>query len=124
MTEKSNVITVDFGHTSDLPHDNNSLQEKLKNVRTQYAEEVSDEALEAVLSICRNYGLLTRSDKLYMKDIVALSETIKSILLRYCNIDHPMQKIIDEAVKLEDEEDYIDFESDEEIKYEEVNDIN
>lgn len=98
----NNVILFPKPDFDFMPTDEISMRERIETVRTSYAEEVSDEALEACMSIFKNYGFYTRPDKHNMKDIVAISEIIKSTLLRYNDIEHPLQKVVDEVIQLED----------------------
>ncbi len=104
MDQSNNVILFpkpDFDFDR-MPTDEMSMREKIETVKTTYAEEVSDEALEACMMIFKNYGFYTRPDKHNMKDIVAISEIIKSTLLRYNDIEHPLQKVVDEVIQLEE----------------------
>lgn len=96
---KDNVIKFP-NSPENIPIDATALKERMDSVRIEYAEEVSDEALEAMLSIFKSYGFYTREDKMHIKDIVGISEMIKSSLFRYCNIEHPMQKVIDEVIEI------------------------
>jgi hypothetical protein len=97
----SNVIK--FPGVSDLPLDQSEFVERVSSIRTEYAEEAAEEAFEAVLTIARNYGFLTRHDKMNIKDMVALSDTILSTLLRYANLPHPLQDVFDKVIEIEDD---------------------
>jgi hypothetical protein len=99
----SNVIK--FPGVSDLPLDQNEFIERVHSIRTEYAEEAAEEAFEAVLMIARNYGFLTRQDKFNVKDMVAMSDTIFSSLLRYADVHHPMQDVIDQVIEITDDRD-------------------
>jgi hypothetical protein len=91
-----------FPTVSEFPITAEEFTDRLVEVRSGYAEEVSDEAFEAVMAIFRNYGYFTRQSRIHTKDIVGLAELMKSILLRYHGIDHPMQEAIDTIIEITD----------------------
>lgn len=100
----SNVITFPKSFIQDdMPATVDEARERIDEAHTYYAEAVADEAFEAVMQIFNNYSYFIRHDQTNMKDMVAIAEVMKAVLLRYHHIQHPMQIVIDKAISVEGE---------------------
>jgi hypothetical protein len=98
----------------DLPSTAEEAKERLLEVRSRFALDISSSILDTVISEMINYGIKVRTDDIYQKDLVFLAESLNSILLRYVGAKHDFQDIAEKIVDLDDEDGETKEESDKE----------
>lgn len=99
------MTVIPFPNKSDLPVTQEEAKQKVLEVRTQYALDISAGILDSIVSEMLNYGIKLRTDGVYQKDLVFLSEALNSTLLRYVGGKHDFQDIAEKVINLEDEDD-------------------
>ena len=87
-----------------LPTTDEEAAERIKEVRVNYAKAVATELTTLILNNLVGYGYKIELEEGYLKDIVMVNEVLIATMLRYSNIEHFLQKVIDDVVDLEDEE--------------------
>ena len=109
--ETTNVIKFPkTGWVDTAPTSLAEAKEKIEEARRYYSYEVTDEAFQNVMQIFQSYGFFTKQDKVNQKDLMAIHELFLGALLRYNNIEHPMQKVVDEAIVIYNDENMPDLE--------------
>lgn len=73
-------------------------ERKIKGV-TNYADNIAEELSTAIMYDLSNCGIEIQ-DENSEKDFIYLSLVLRALIYRSCNIDHPMHKLIQEAVTL------------------------
>jgi hypothetical protein len=98
------MTVLQFPNKNDLPSTAEEAKEKLLEVRSRFALDISSDIFETVISEMMNYGIKVRTDDIYQKDLVFLAESLNSILLRYVGGKHDFQEIAEKLINIEDEE--------------------
>ena len=75
----------------------------LEQIRTDYCDEVADDAIEAVFAVLSSYGLQVKPDESSIKNIVFMEESIKSLLYYIKNVPHAFQEIADSCITIDGE---------------------
>lgn len=83
---------------STFPSNDEEAQAHLAEVRQQYCDEISNDAMDAALSVIVNYGVYIKPVGPAVKDLVFLEEALKAILYRNKNIVHPFHDMIEKAI--------------------------
>jgi hypothetical protein len=104
------MTVLQFPNKNTLPSTVEEAKEKLLEVRSRFALDISSDIFETVVSEMMNYGIKVRTDDIYQKDLVFLAESLNSILLRYVGGKHDFQEIAEKLINIEDEEDKDDDE--------------
>jgi hypothetical protein len=97
------MTVLQFPKKHDLPSTVEEAKEKLLEVRSRFALDISSDIFETVVSEMMNYGIKVRTDDIYQKDLVFLAESLNSILLRYVGGKHDFQEIAEKLINIEDE---------------------
>ena len=100
----TSMNVIPFPKKSELPLTDEEAKQKILDVRTQYALDISTNILDSIVSEMINYGIKLRTDGVYQKDLAFLSETLNSILLRYVGGKHDFHEIAEKIINLEDED--------------------
>jgi hypothetical protein len=98
------MTVLQFPKKHDLPSTVEEAKEKLLEVRSRFALDISSDIFETVVSEMMNYGIKVRTDDIYQKDLVFLAESLNSILLRYVGGKHDFQEIAEKLINIEDED--------------------
>lgn len=98
------MTVLKFPKNNNLPSTTEEAKEKLLEVRSRFALDISSDIFETVVSEMMNYGIKVRTDDIYQKDLVFLAESLNSILLRYVGGKHDFQEIAEKLINIEDEE--------------------
>ena len=98
------MTVLQFPKKHDLPSTVEEAKEKLLEVRSRFALDISSDIFETVVSEMINYGIKVRTDDIYQKDLVFLAESLNSILLRYVGGKHDFQEIAEKLINIEDED--------------------
>lgn len=107
MTDETVTNVIKFPGVSALPLNQNEASERIELIRREYVETATEECVDAVIAIARNYNFFTNQNKINMNDIQAIGEMITSALLRYSGIDHPGQEIVDTIMFFDDDEETV-----------------
>jgi hypothetical protein len=89
---------------STFPSSDEEAQTHLTEVRQNYCDEISNDAMDAALSVIVNYGVYIKPVGSAVKDLVFLEEALKAILYRNKNLVHPFHDMIEKAIVMPDEE--------------------
>ena len=98
------MTVLQFPKKNDLPSTAEEAKERLLEVRSRFALDISTDIFETVISEMMNYGIKVRTDDIYQKDLVFLAESLNSILLRYVGGKHDFQEIAEKLINIEDED--------------------
>lgn len=98
------MTVLQFPKKNDLPLTTEEATEKLLEVRSKFALDISSDIFETVISEMMNYGIKVRTDDIYQKDLVFLAESLNSILLRYVGGKHDFQEIVEKLINIEDDD--------------------
>ena len=98
------MTVLQFPNKNMLPSTTEEAKERLLEVRSRFALDISTDIFETVISEMMNYGIKVRTDDIYQKDLVFLAESLNSILLRYVGGKHDFQEIAEKLINNEDEE--------------------
>ena len=97
---KSNVVVFPKAKHDVPPQTVEELKQKIATSRMEIADVLAEEMTKENVRIMIDNGYHIN----YTKDIAFLMSTIKSILLRYDQIEYPIQTLIDENLSFIDEE--------------------
>jgi len=75
----------------------------LEEIRRDYCDEVSEDAIEAVFAVLSSYGLHVKPDEAAIKNIIFMEEAIKSLLYSIKKVPHSFQEIADSCVTINGE---------------------
>ena len=75
----------------------------IEQIRKDYCDEVTDDAVEAVFAVLSSYGLQVNADEAAIKNIIFMEEAIKSLLYSIKNVSHSFQEIADTCVTINGE---------------------
>lgn len=96
---------LNFPKKADIPITKQGAEQRIQKVRTEFCDEVLEECLRNLLHNITAYGFQFKNDGAHQKDLIMLSEVMQATLYRYSGLDHPMQDVILELIKFDDEED-------------------
>lgn len=99
---------IKFPKKTELPVTDEEAKQKVLEVRTQYALDISTNILDSIVSEMINYGIKLRTDGVYQKDLAFLSESLNSTLLRYVGGKHDFHEIAERIITLEEDEEESD----------------
>lgn len=88
---------------STFPSTDEEAQLHLDEIRQRYCDEISNDAMDAAISVIVNYGIYIKTAGSSIKDLVFLEEALKAILYRTKNIQHPFHDMIERAIVLPEE---------------------
>ena len=75
----------------------------LEEIRKDYCDSVTEDAVEAVFSVFSSYGIFVKPDENSIKSIVFMEEAIKSLLYGEKNVPHSFQEIANSIITINDE---------------------
>lgn len=96
---------LNFPIKADIPVTKTGAQQRIQAVRTEFCDEVLEECLRNLVQNITAYGFTFKSEGAHQKDLIMLSEVMQATLYRYSGLDHPMQDVILELIKFDDEDD-------------------
>jgi len=73
-------------------------------MRESLSDEITESMMQNNINMLFIHGLFGDIDDLNVKDAIFLEETLRAIIYRYKNIDHPFHEVIDDIITMPDEE--------------------
>lgn len=73
-------------------------------MRESLADDVTEQMMQNNINMLYLHGMFGDLDELNVKDAIFLEETIRAIIYRYKNIEHPFHEVISDIITMPDEE--------------------
>lgn len=103
-TPANNVIQFPIKNLDDITTSPNDFNENFNTIRIEKASEIADEIYEIAINVLNNYGYFNNINKTNLKDLMFISEVLKSAMLRYNNIEYPLHSFVDLYFQIEGED--------------------
>ena len=101
----SNVINFPRYITKNAnPVNEKEYSQVLGKLRESVSDEITDTMMQSNINMLYMNGLFSNIDDLDVRDAIFLEETIRAVVYRYKNIDHPFHEIIDDVIGMPDDE--------------------
>lgn len=97
------VINFPNKTDSNFPSNEEESLQHVMEVRQRFCDEISNDSVDAAMSVLLAYGIVIKPVGPALKDLVFLEEAVKAILYRNKNIDHPFHDMIEKSIVLPDE---------------------